>query len=186
MLEHLRKLSENNFASGERDRDTIFYLPGSTYSNSCKTDKIREQSQRLLPVVMKRGVSMMMKTNRYLDKNSLLILNRTIVETHFRYCDVIWGQCNETLIDKLQLLQNRAARVITKVKYEDADHLKLTGQFGWLTVRNLIKFDLGIFVYKSQSKLPETAGDFHVYANKVHSYQTRSAVSGSVFCLDMI
>ena len=29
--------------------------------------------------------------------------------------------------------------------------------------------------------LPETAGDFHVPADKVHSYQTRSAVSGNVF-----
>ena len=37
-------------------------------------------------------------------------------------------------------------------------------------------------MYKSQNKLlPETAGDFHVPADKIHSYQTRSAVSGNVF-----
>ena len=37
-------------------------------------------------------------------------------------------------------------------------------------------------MYKSQNKLlPETAGDFHVPADKVHSYETRSAVSGNVF-----
>ena len=79
-------------------------------------------------------------------------------------------------------MQNRAARVITKVKYEDADHLKLICRLGWLTIRNLIKLDLGIFMYKSQNKLlPETAGDFDVPADKVHSYQTRSAVSGNVF-----
>ena len=108
------------------------------------------------------------------------------METHFRSYKVIWGQCNETLLDRLQLLQNRAARVITKVKYEDADHLKLICQLGWLTIRNLIKLDLGIFMYKSQNKLlPETAGDFHVPADKVHSHQTRSAVSGNVFFPDM-
>ena len=95
---------------------------------------------------------------------------------------MIWGQCNETLIDKLQLLQNRAARVITKVKYEDVDHIKLICQLDWLTIRNLIKVDLGIFTYKRQNKLlPETARDFHVPADKVYSYQTRSAVSGNVF-----
>ena len=131
---------------------------------------------------VKQGVGIIKKTSQYLDKNSLLVLYRTLVETHFRYCNVIWGQCNETLLDKLQLLQNRAARFITKVKYEDADHLKLICQFGWLTIRNLIKLDLEIFMYKSQNKLlPETAGDFHVPADKVHSYQTRSAVSGNVF-----
>ena len=108
------------------------------------------------------------------------MLYRTLVETHFSHCNVIWGQCNETLIDKLQLLQNMAVRVITKVKkYEDADHLKLICQLG---IRNLIKLDLGIFMHKSQNKLlPETAGDFHVPADKVHSYQTRSTVSENVF-----
>ena len=130
---------------------------------------------------VKQGVGIIKKTSKYQDKNSLM-LYWTLVKTHFRYCNVIWGQCNETLLDKLQLLQNRAARVITKVKYEDADHLKLVCQLGWLTIRNLIKLDLGIFMYKSQNKLlPETAGDFYVPVEKVHSYQTRSAVSGNVF-----
>ena len=110
------------------------------------------------------------------------MLYRTLVETHFRYCDVIWGQCNETLKDRLQLLQNKAARVITKVKYKDADHLKLICQLGWLTIRNLIKLDLGIFMYKSYNKLlPETAGEFHLPAEKVHPYGTRSAISGNIF-----
>ena len=37
-------------------------------------------------------------------------------------------------------------------------------------------------MYKSQNKLRlETAGDFYVPPDKVHSYQTRSAVSGNVF-----
>ena len=131
---------------------------------------------------IKRGVGVMKKTAKYLDENSLLMLYKTIVETHFRYCNVVWGQCNETLKDKLQLLQNRAARIITKTKYENADHLKLLCQLGWLTVRNLIKLDLGIFMYKSQNKLlPETAGEFHVRTEEVHSYQTRSATTGNVF-----
>ena len=77
----------------------------------------------------------------------------------------------------MQILQNKASRVITKVKYEDADHLGLI----WLTVRGLIKLDLGIFMYKSQNNLfPETAGKFHIPAEMVHSYETRSAVSGNV------
>ena len=74
---------------------------------------------------IKRGIGVMKKTSKLLDKNSLLMLYRTLVETHLRYCNVVWGQCNDTLIDRLQILQNKAARVITKVKYKDADHLRL-------------------------------------------------------------
>ena len=124
----------------------------------------------------------MKKTSKFLDKNSLLMLYRTLVETHLRYCNVVKGKCNETLKDRLQILQNKAARVITKVKYEDADHLGLTCQLGWLTVRGLIKLALGIFMYKSQNNLfPETAGKFHIPVEMVHSYETRSTVSGNVF-----
>ena len=131
---------------------------------------------------VKRGIGVIKKTSKYLDKSSLLMLYRTLVETHFRYCNIIWGQCNETLRDKLQVLQNKVARIITKVKYEDADHLRLICQLGSLTVRNLIRLDMGIFMYKSQNNLlPETAGEFHLPADKIHSYQTRSAVSGNMF-----
>ena len=83
---------------------------------------------------IKRGIGVMKKTSTFLDKNYLLMLFRTLVETHFRYCNVVWGQCNGSLINRLQILQNKAARVITKVKYEDADHLRLTCRLGWLTV----------------------------------------------------
>ena len=38
---------------------------------------------------VKRGIGVMKKTGNYLDKNSLLMLYRTLVETHFRYCDII-------------------------------------------------------------------------------------------------
>ena len=33
----------------------------------------------------------------------LTTLYMTLVEPHFRYCDIVWGQCNETLKDKLHL-----------------------------------------------------------------------------------
>ena len=138
-------------------------------------------------LLSRRGIGVIKKTSKYVDKSSLLMLYRTLVETHFRYCNIIWGKCNGTLKDKLQVLQNKVARIITKVKYEDADHLRLICQLGWLTVRNLIRLDMGIFMYKSQNNLlPETAGEFHLPADKIHSYQTRSAVSGICLCLDVI
>ena len=139
---------------------------------------------------IKRGTDVMKKTSKFLDKNSLLMLYITLVETHLRYCNVVWGQCNalpphrQTAdIAKYQAARViTAARIVTKVKYEDVDHLRLFCQLGWLTVRGLIKFDLGIFMYKSQNNLlPETAGKFHIPAEMVHGYGTRSAVPGNVF-----
>ena len=81
---------------------------------------------------------------------SLTALYVTLVEPHIRYCDIVWGQCNETLKDKLQTQQNRAARVICNRRFEDVDdHQELLNQLGWLNVRQLCSLDLGVFVYKA-------------------------------------
>lgn len=43
-----------------------------------------------------------------------------------RSCSSVWDECNVTLCDKLQKLQNRAARVITKSSYDVSAHHLLT------------------------------------------------------------
>ena len=97
---------------------------------------------------IRRGIGILKRTSKFLKEGSLLMIYSSLIEPYLRYCNIVWGQCNETLKDKLQALQNKAARSIAKVKYEDADHHKLLGQFGWLSVRNLIKLT--------------RHGDFHV------------------------
>ena len=41
-----------------------------------------------------------------------------IVLSHFDYCSLVWDNCSDYLLNKLQKLQNRAARVITGRTYE--------------------------------------------------------------------
>ena len=41
-----------------------------------------------------------------------------IVEPHFRNCCSVWVSSGETLLDKLQELQDRAARIVIKSSYE--------------------------------------------------------------------
>ena len=74
----------------------------------------------------------------------------------------MWGQCNETLLDRLHTLQNRAARVIANVSYEAADHNSLLCDYGWLNVRNLILLDSGVFMYKTrQGLVPDVFYDLY-------------------------
>ena len=51
-------------------------------------------------------------------RESLVLLYKTLIELDFRYCNTVWGYCNETLLDKLQVLQNKAARVIKGSKFQ--------------------------------------------------------------------
>ena len=54
-------------------------------------------------------------TGKFLKRESLILIYRTLIEPYLRYCSIVWGQCNETQKDKLQALQNKADRTIAKL-----------------------------------------------------------------------
>ena len=96
-----------------------------------------------------RNIRIIRGMRSILPHESLTTLYMTLFEPHFRYCDTVWRQCNETLKDKLQTLQNRAARVICDRRFEDAgDHQELLNQVGRYNVRQLFSLDLGYLYTK--------------------------------------
>ena len=145
-----------------------------------------------------RNIGILKHIRHFIPKESLLLLYHTLIDPYFKYCSIAWGQCSETLKDKLQTLQNKAARAIskeakevsfasqpilnvTKVRYDEANHSKLFTGFGWLSVRNLIKLDMGIFAYKELNNL-NLEQDIRPFQklDKQHTYNTRSVTSNNL------
>ena len=48
------------------------------------------------------------------NQETLKTIYYSLVQPYFDYRDVVWGDCSKTRADKLQKLQNRAARIITR------------------------------------------------------------------------
>ena len=63
-------------------------------------------------------------------------LYKGLVEPHFDYCNAVWYGLIQQLSEKLQKLQNRAIRVITKSSYDTSSRF-LLNSLGWdnLSVR---------------------------------------------------
>ena len=116
---------------------------------------------------------------------SLTTSHMTLVESHFRYCDTVWDQCNETLKNKLQTLQNRAARIICNRRFEDVgDHQELLNQLGWLNVRQLLSLGLGVAVFKAVNGLiPDQFNESNTISksNTIHSHSTRAVAIDYLF-----
>ena len=113
---------------------------------------------------------------------SLVLLYKTLIEPYFRYCNTVWGYCNETLLDKLQVLQNKVARVIKGSKFEYTNHPFLLKELCWLNVRQLIFIGTVILMYRVANNLaPKTISDMFQVANNVHNYNTRYASNGNFF-----
>ena len=129
-----------------------------------------------------RGIGILKRIRHFIPRDFLLLLYHTLIEPYFRYYSIVWGQCGETLKDKLQTLQNIAAWTIAKLRYDEAIHYELLTEFGWLSVRNLINLDTAIFAYKDINNLhPEQADSPFQRLDYLHSYSTRSISNNNLF-----
>ena len=70
------------------------------------------------------GIGSIKRISHCVPPATLCTIYRGLVQSHFDYCSVVWGNCAKTLSDKLQRLQNRAVRVLTNTCY-DADASQL-------------------------------------------------------------
>ena len=71
---------------------------------------------------IKCNVGMIKRVRDSIPKDSLITLYKSLMEPYFKYCKIVWGRCGKLYTNKLQTLQNRAARIVIRISYEDADH----------------------------------------------------------------
>ena len=129
-----------------------------------------------------RGIGTLKRIRHFIPRDSLLLLYNILIEPYFRYCSIVWGQCGETMKDKLQTLQNKAARTIAKLQCDEANHYELLTEFGWLSVRNLISLNTASFVYKEINNWhPEQADSPFQRLDYVHLYSTRSVSNNNLY-----
>ena len=70
------------------------------------------------------------------------------IEPYFRYCCPFWGCVGTTTTQKLQKLQNRAARVAISSCF-DAPSEPLIQELDWFTINQLIELEAVKVVYKA-------------------------------------
>ena len=65
-----------------------------------------------------RGIRMLRLAKRYLPLETVQMMYIRLIEPYFRYCCPIWGSASSTNLQKLQKLQNRAARIVIDSPYD--------------------------------------------------------------------
>jgi len=101
------------------------------------------------------GLFYLRKSKHFIPPNMQCLLYNAIIAPHFNYCNVVWGNCNQTLQNKLQVLQSRAAKIIKGVnRYASSsgtlDDLK------WDNLKTKQFQNEAIFMYKAVKNLVPT------------------------------
>ena len=80
--------------------------------------------------IVSSGIGALKRLRPFICKDTAILLYRALIEPYFDYCCPVWDGLSYELADKLQKLQNRAIRVITKSDhYSSATALR--GELGW-------------------------------------------------------
>jgi hypothetical protein len=58
------------------------------------------------------------RVSSFMSRQNLLLIYNSLVEQRLNYCSEVWDTLSDGLSQKLQKLQNRAARIITKSAYD--------------------------------------------------------------------
>ena len=64
------------------------------------------------------NIGMLSRMKAYVPQDTLRTVCSALIMPHFDYCSLVWDNCSKYILEKLQKLQNRAARVITGKSYE--------------------------------------------------------------------
>ena len=66
------------------------------------------------------GIGAIKRIRPFVSPEILHYIYNTLVQPHFDYCSIVWGNYGKTLSERLQKLQNRSVRILISSSY-DAD-----------------------------------------------------------------
>ena len=123
------------------------------------------------------GIGALKRIRSFVPRKTLQFIFNSLIQPHFDYCSVVWGNCNKTLADKLQKLQNRAARVLTFSSY-DTNADRLFKELGWQKLQTQRQIQKAVMVYKSVNGLaPDYLRKKFVDRSSVSNYSLRDTES---------
>ena len=94
------------------------------------------------------GTGAIKRIRHLVPQATLLLIYQALIQPHFDYFNFVWGNCGITLQNKVQKLQNRAARFLTNLNY-DADAGHLFELLRWKNPASQPQIQNAIMIYKS-------------------------------------
>ena len=156
-------------------------LLGAQISNDFSWNQHLNLHEKSVRNILNSKISALQKICLSADFKTRKMLANGLVLSNLVYVIQLYGSASEYLIKSLQVQQNRAARLVTKLEYGTRTKV-LLNQVGWLSVRQLFVYHSLLLVYKvKQNGKPS-------YLNERLStdfkYRTRQAASNSLVVMD--
>lgn len=129
---------------------------------------------------MGNGISMVRKCLPYVNENILGQVVKSLILSHLDYCSPVWSSASKSLLNKLQIAQNRAARLVLHCPIR-ANTENMHRKLSWLKVEKRLSLNTVIFFSNTvYSTKPEFLHNQIIRCSQIHSYSTRLADVGQI------
>ena len=119
-----------------------------------------------------KGLHMLKRAKPFLPRDILKTVYSAIVLPHLQYCNIVWGNCGLTSASRLQIIQNRSARIICGVTWDTPSH-EVLSTLKWLPLNIRQIYNCNILSYKIiNNTAPSYLNDLLLY-NDVNNYNLR-------------
>jgi len=114
-----------------------------------------------------RSLFALKQVKHFLPPESLHTLYFATIHPHILYGILAWGNANKTITNKVNLLQKRAIRIISKAKYNSHTE-PLLKNLNILNVNDLYEFEILIFMHKFiHHKLPKSFSNIFTFNHEI-------------------
>ena len=115
------------------------------------------------------------------DQFARNILYNSLILPHIDYCSPVWTTAADKLVNRIQVLQNRAARLVLGRKLRDSHVTDMFAELKWLQVRQRGSYFRNTLMYKCVNGLaPDYLTKNTVLQKNAHSHRTRSSCCNNV------
>ena len=122
------------------------------------------------------GIEAIRKLRTFIVTSTLVLVYNALIQPYFDYCCEVWNTLGKGLSERLQKLQNRAARLIMNLKNEHGHSVLARNSLGWeLSEKRRVKMKARI-MYKTVNKLaPSRLCDLFQNVNKINDNNLRGS-----------
>ena len=127
-----------------------------------------------------KGVGIMYKARRFLNKACLTNLYHTYIHPYLIYCIEIWGIAPKCHLNHILLIQKKIVRIIRYTHYFAHTEI-IFKELGILPIENIFIERVGVFMFKYKNGLlPPVMTDLYLRNNEIHNYETRNCNKFSI------
>lgn len=133
------------------------------------TEHVMYVKSKIIPFL-----SILKRTRYLIPESGLLSIYYAYVHSHLVHLISVWGFTTEMMLDRLQVIQNKAIRFVFWREYyqQGLSTDNIYNKHGILKIRQLLKYDTLFTIYKMKRGLIKSNITFTTFS-QLHNYSTR-------------